>query len=153
MSSIIFFKNSETKSKPNILLRNIYALWNTYICGVYVCMSVTQPCPILCDPKQCNPPGSSVKNTGVGQHSFLQGIFLTQGLKNLGLLHCRQILYCLSHQGSPYYVVKSLKKIQIVNFRTIINPDGMNIVMGMLSSIQLAVTFSSLVIVLIFSFY
>ena len=28
------------------------------------------------------------------------GIFLTQGL-NLGLLHCRQILYCLSHQGSP----------------------------------------------------
>ena len=28
------------------------------------------------------------------------GIFLTQGL-SLGLLHCRQILYCLSHQGSP----------------------------------------------------
>ena len=28
------------------------------------------------------------------------GIFLTQG-SNLGLLHCRQILYCLSHQGSP----------------------------------------------------
>ena len=31
------------------------------------------------------------KNTGVGCHSFLQGIFPTQGL-NLGLLHCRQIL-------------------------------------------------------------
>ena len=30
----------------------------------------------------------------------LQGIFPTQGL-DLGLLHCRQILYCLSHQGSP----------------------------------------------------
>ena len=28
------------------------------------------------------------------------GIFLTQG-SNLGLLHCRQILYCLSHQRSP----------------------------------------------------
>ena len=35
-------------------------------------------------------------------HSLLQGIFLTQGL-NLGLLHCRQILYCLSHQGSPHF--------------------------------------------------
>ena len=40
------------------------------------------------------------KNTGVGSHSLLQGIFPTQG-SNLGLLHCRQILYHLSHQGSP----------------------------------------------------
>ena len=40
------------------------------------------------------------KNTGVGCHSLLQGIFPTQG-SNPGLLHCRQILYCLSHQGSP----------------------------------------------------
>ena len=39
------------------------------------------------------------KNTGVGCHILLQGIFPIQGL-NLGLLHCRQILYCLSHQGS-----------------------------------------------------
>ena len=43
---------------------------------------------------------SVVENTGVGSHSLLQGIFLTQGL-NLGLLHYRQILYHLSHQGSP----------------------------------------------------
>ena len=35
----------------------------------------------------------------MGSHSFLQGIFLTQG-SNLGLPHCKQILYCLSHQGS-----------------------------------------------------
>ena len=40
------------------------------------------------------------KNTGVGCHAHLQGIFPTQGW-NLGLLHFRQILYCLSHQGSP----------------------------------------------------
>ena len=40
------------------------------------------------------------KNTGVGCHSFLQGIFPTQG-SNPGLPHCRQILYQLSHQGSP----------------------------------------------------
>ena len=34
------------------------------------------------------------------QESLLQGIFLTQG-SNSGLLHCRQILYHLNHQGSP----------------------------------------------------
>ena len=54
----------------------------------------------------CSLPGSSVyrdspgKNTGVGSHSLLQGIFPTRG-SNPGLLHCRQILYHLSHQGSP----------------------------------------------------
>ena len=36
------------------------------------------------------------KNTGVGSHSLLQGIFPTQSW-NLGLLHCRQILYSPSH--------------------------------------------------------
>ena len=35
------------------------------------------------------------QNTGVDSHSLLQGIFPTQG-SNLGLLHCRQIFYCLS---------------------------------------------------------
>ena len=39
------------------------------------------------------------RNTGVCCHSLLQRIFLTQGL-NPDLLHCRWILYCLSHQGS-----------------------------------------------------
>ena len=40
------------------------------------------------------------QNTGVGSLSLLQGIFPTQGL-NPGLLHCRRILYQLSHKGSP----------------------------------------------------
>ena len=40
------------------------------------------------------------KNTGVGSHPLLQGIFPTQGL-NSGLPHCRQTLYHLCHQGSP----------------------------------------------------
>ena len=40
------------------------------------------------------------KSTGVGCHFLLQGIFLTQG-SNPGLLPCRQMLYHLSHQGSP----------------------------------------------------
>ena len=90
---------------------------------------VTQSCPTLCDPMDCSPPGSSVhgifqarvlewvchcllclglyspwnspgQNTGVGTLSLLQGIFSTQG-SNPGLQYCRQILYQLSHKGSP----------------------------------------------------
>ena len=43
--------------------------------------------------------GFSSKNTGVGCHFLLQGILPTQGL-NPSLPHCKQILSCLSHQGS-----------------------------------------------------
>ena len=82
---------------------------------------VTQSCLTLSDPMECSLPGSSIhrifqarvlqptrilhpwdfpgKNTGVGCHSLLQEIFLTQGL-NPGLPHCRQMLYRLNHQGS-----------------------------------------------------
>ena len=42
--------------------------------------------------------GFSRQYTGVDCHFLLQGIFPTQGLK-LGLSHCRQTLYHLSHQG------------------------------------------------------
>ena len=64
-----------------------------------------QSCLTLCNPTDCNPPGSSVhgdspgQNTGVGCHALLQGIFPTEG-SNPGLLHCRQILYHLSYQRS-----------------------------------------------------
>ena len=47
-----------------------------------------------------SPWNSLGQNTGVGSLSLLQGILPTQGL-NPGLLHCRQILYKLSYQGSP----------------------------------------------------
>ena len=67
---------------------------------------VAQSCPTLCDPMGCSPPGFSIygdspdKNTGVSCHALLPGIFSIQGL-NPGLLHCRWILYHLSHQESP----------------------------------------------------
>ena len=48
-------------------------------------------------PVHRNSPG---QNTGLGSLSLLQGIFSTQG-SNPGLPHCLQILYQLSHQGSP----------------------------------------------------
>ena len=41
------------------------------------------------------------KNTGMSSYFLLQGIFPTQG-SDLCCLHCRQILYHLSHQGSPH---------------------------------------------------
>ena len=84
-------------------------------------MKVAQSCPILCKEERkssrlvvsdsLQPQGQYPtrllrpwdfpgKNTGVGCHFLLQGIFPTQGLKP-GLPHCRQTLYCLSHQGSP----------------------------------------------------
>ena len=53
-----------------------------------------QPTRLLC------PWDYASKNTGVSCHFLLQGIFPTQG-SNPRLLHCRQILYRLSHQGSP----------------------------------------------------
>ena len=67
---------------------------------------VAQSCPTLCDPMHCSPSGSSVhgdspgENTGVDCHAPPPRIFPTQGL-NPGFPHCRWILYCLSHQGSP----------------------------------------------------
>ena len=48
-------------------------------------------------PSPWNSPG---QNTGVGSLSLLQGIFSTQE-SNWCLLHCRQILYQLRHEGSP----------------------------------------------------
>ena len=57
------------------------------------------------------------KDTGVGCHFLLQGIFPTQG-SNPGLLHCRQILYLLSHRESesesPSVVSDSLPAIDYI---------------------------------------
>ena len=62
-------------------------------------LKVAQSCPTFCNVLDYtwNSPG---QNTGVGSPSLLQEIFPTQG-SNPGLLHCRQILYYLSHKGSP----------------------------------------------------
>ena len=83
---------------------------------------VTQSCPTLCDPMDCSPPGCSVhgdspgKDTGVSCHALLQGIFPIQGL-NPGLLHCRQILYQLSHQRTNLYSYKKWKFNQTIKFK------------------------------------
>ena len=102
-----------------------------HIPNIVLCL-VTQSCPTLCDPVDCSLPGSSVhgilhspgKNTEVGCHALLQGIFLTPG-SNPTLLHCRWILYHLSHQGSPFLIliyiiiIVTLRAILIYNFNLI----------------------------------
>ena len=51
------------------------------------------------------------KNTRAGCYFLLQGTFPTQELNPhvLCLLHCRHILYCLSHQGSPLMTLPLVK--------------------------------------------
>ena len=68
-------------------------------------------------PRPWDSPG---KNTGVGHHALLQGIFPTQG-SNPGLLHCRQILYQLSHQGSLYTCMNMCVKAYLLCTHEIIS--------------------------------
>ena len=76
------------------------------VSGLCLCL-VPHLCLTLWDPMDCSLLGSCVcgdsagKNTGVGSHALLQGIFPTQGL-NSGLPNFRQIIYHLSHQGRPW---------------------------------------------------
>ena len=73
---------------------------------VHACL-VAQSCPILCDPMNCSPPGSSVlrifqgRITGVGCHFLLQGIFPTQG-SNHCLLHCQADSFAAEPPWKPY---------------------------------------------------
>ena len=76
-----------------------------------------QPTRLLC------PWNSLGKNTAVGCHSLLQGIFPIQG-SNPSLLHCRQILYHLSHQGGPMRD-ESLLKNHSLFFSLPAEPQGM----------------------------
>ena len=73
------------------------------------CVLVAQSYLTLGDPRDCSPPGSSVlgdspgKNTGVGCHALLQGIFLTQGSNTclLGLMHWQTGSLPLAPPGKP----------------------------------------------------
>ena len=83
--------------------------WLSYIMLSWkVTVKVAQSCPSLCDPMDYRYRTFPGQNTGVSSCSLLQGIFPTQG-SNPGFLHCRQILYYLSHQGSPWKVLQMHK--------------------------------------------
>ena len=62
-------------------------------------------------PRLLCPWNSPDKNTGEGQYFLLQRIFPTQG-SNPGLLNCRWMLYCLSHQGNPGHVPDRVNRLR-----------------------------------------
>ena len=76
----------------------------------YSSVSRSQLCLTLCDPMDCSPPGSSVH--GIFPARILEwpvpspGDLPDSGIEPPGLLHCRQILYRLSQQGSPRIPLK-----------------------------------------------
>ena len=82
-----------------------------------VCVLVIRPCPTLVTPwtvahQAPLSMGFSRQESWSGCHALLQGIFPTQGL-NPGLLHCRWILYQLSHKGNPQFKINQSK---LINF-------------------------------------
>ena len=88
---------------------NTYLYLSIYL-SIRICTVLS--CSVMSNslqPPGLHPPGFSVhedspgKNTGVGCHAILKGIFPTQE-SNPGLPYCRWILYHLSHQGSPIYM-------------------------------------------------
>ena len=95
-------------------------------------MLVPRQCPTLCNPMDCNPPGSSVHR--ILQARILEQVaipfswesLLTQG-SNLSLLHCRWILYCLSHREAlrPFSIPRSpLSRASLVA-QMVKNPSAM----------------------------
>ena len=65
-----------------------------------VCVLDAQTCPTVCDPTDCSPPGSSV--CGIPQARILEWVAISSSRESSQprdrfLLHCRQILYRLSH--------------------------------------------------------
>ena len=72
-------------------------------------VKVAQLCPALYDLMDYSPWNSPGQQAGVGSLFLLQGIFPTQR-SNLGLLHCRWILYQLSHKGSLKETIAKIDK-------------------------------------------
>ena len=73
------------------------------MCYCFETQSESESCSIVSALRPhglCSPWNSLGQNTGVGSFSLLQGIFPAQG-SNPGLLHCRWIIYQLSHKGNP----------------------------------------------------
>ena len=79
--------------------REVLYHWATW--EVKVKVAQAQSCQTLQLHGIYSPWNSPGQNTEVGSLSLLQGIFPTQG-SNPGIPHCGQILYQLSHKGSPH---------------------------------------------------
>ena len=114
--------------------------WSNLLIVRFLLCLITQLCLTLCDPMDCSLPGSSVqgdfpgKNTGVGYHALLQGIFWIQGSNQhlLRLLHWQAGSLPLVPLGKPLqlsmcsvYAIDAL--IQKQRFRAIVFKGEENI--------------------------
>ena len=111
MHVYIYDSKSHSVVSNSLCFHGLYSLWNSQgqntRVGSHSLLHGDLPNPgikprslsLRVDSLPAEPQGKP-KNTGVDRLSLLQGIFPTQEL-NQGLLHCRQILYQLNHQGSP----------------------------------------------------
>ena len=91
-----FFSPSKTPFYPDSSLSNSPSELSKRLSFQSLVLAA-QSYPTLCEPRDCSPPGSFVP---------------TQG-SNLGLLHCRQTLYHLSHQGSPLVLSNTSEKAEL----------------------------------------
>ena len=104
------FEGQLTESKEHHVFKSLTHTarrWYEILCDHYLTRVLSlesESCSVISDSlwphglyRPWNTPG---QNTGVGTLSLFQGIFQTQG-SNPDLPHCRQILYQLSHKGSP----------------------------------------------------
>ena len=94
-------KGSTSKVPSSVNQHCIYVLTETLSFETMAGLKVKVKCLTLCDPMDYTAHGIlQARILEWVAFLLLQGIFPTQGL-NTGLLHCRQILYQLSHKGSP----------------------------------------------------
>ena len=85
------------------------------------CAKSLQSCQTLCDPMNCSPSGYSVygvspgKNTGLGCHALVQGIFPIQGFNPhlLSLLHWQAGSLQLLPPGKPILRIPEIKDISL----------------------------------------
>ena len=87
----------------------------------FICAKSLQSCLTLCDPMNCSTPGicpwhSSDKNTGVGCHALLQGIFPTQGSNPhlLSLLYWQVGSLPVASPGKPWYTFYAYVQLSLI---------------------------------------
>ena len=113
-SLIIREMKMKIKMRFDLTLVRMVIIKKSVLCCAVLCLA-TQLCLSLCDPKDCNPPGSSVhgdspgKNTGVGCHALLQGIFPTQNQSQVSRIAGRFFISWATLE------TPSSKSLQIIN--------------------------------------
>ena len=97
-------------------------IWQTFVKEtfrlIYIISLKSESCIVVSTslwPHGLYGPWNSGQNTGVGSLSLLQGIFPTQG-SNPVFTYCRQILYQLSHNRSPYTSFSSVQFSSVIQY-------------------------------------